>query len=50
MIYNLLCDLCNTTSTVNHDNWLGYVGFGIVVIMLIQDNYRKAKAKKNAEK
>ncbi len=49
-MYTFLCDLCSTTAQLSqHNNWIGYVGFAIVVVMIIQDQYRKNKAKKNKE-
>ena len=47
MFYSLLCNLCEGSVTVNHNNWLGYIGFAVVVVMLIQEEVRKAKAKKS---
>ena len=47
-MYTLLCALCDSTVTVNHDNPVGFIGLGIVILMLAQDLYRKSKAKKAA--
>ena len=47
MFYSLLCNLCEGSVALNHNNWLGYIGFAVVVVMLIQEEVRKAKAKKN---
>lgn len=47
-MYTLLCNLCDGSVQVVHNNWLGILGFIVVVIMLAQEEIRKAKAKKAA--
>lgn len=45
----LLCALCEGTQvTLNHpnDNIFGYLGFAVVVAMLLWETARKKKAKK----
>lgn len=46
-MYTLLCSLCEGSSAqLQHGNWLGYIGFAVVVVMLINSEVTKAKAKK----
>ena len=49
MNMSILCAPCESAQvTLNHpnDNIIGYLGFALVVVMLIQDKVRKNKAKK----
>ena len=48
-MYTLLCNLCESGNAISHNNWLGYLGFAVVVVMLINDTMRKRKAKKAKE-
>ena len=46
-MYTVLCALCDGSVQLNHGNWIGYVGFGIVAALLIYSEVTKAKRKKN---